>query len=231
VGSIPTKFLGPGAFAGFDSWTAFRYLSLEMSQLVGRTDRMGFEIRRESAAILPEYGSIPMAFDVREVVDLESLRVGAPGFQTRSVRPWRKDYDAMAENSPRSWRIRRDVSDWVFLIARVENEPIAGAVVITDPTAVTELGGRGGNGLLFDLRVAPTWRRRGLGRALIIAAEEIARDFGVPALDIETQDTNVPACRLYSACGYSLTGVHTQAYAPLTDDAKLWWTKRVLSGE
>jgi ribosomal protein S18 acetylase RimI-like enzyme len=186
------------------------------------------DIRRETDAVLPEYASIPVAFEVREVLDLAPLSRRASALSTRAIPPYRKDYDELPDNSPLSWATQHDTSRWIFLIARVRNDVVAGAIAVTDPNDVVELGGREGNALLWDVRVGPEFRRHGFGRALISAAEEVARDAGAQALDVETQDTNVPACTLYLACGYTLTAVQPHAYEPVTDEAKLLWTKAPL---
>ena len=52
-----------------------------------------------------------------------------------------------------------------------------------------------------------------------------AREAGAQALDVETQDTNVPACRLYASCGFTLTDIKPHGYGSLIDEAKLLWSK------
>src|SRR5437870_3439656 len=160
---------------------------------------MTIEIRREKEDVLSEYASIPIAFEVREDIDVAALDLKPVSLPTRAVTPRIKDYDALPHNDPASWSTRCHISDWVFLVAYAESQAVAGAVVITEASEVIRLGGRADNALLWDLRVAPDWRRRGLGRALLTAAEETAREAGAQALDVETQDTNVPACRLYAS--------------------------------
>ncbi|HEY2855979.1 MAG TPA: GNAT family N-acetyltransferase [Gemmatimonadaceae bacterium] len=186
---------------------------------------MPIDIRRENADALTVYASIPNAFEVREVIDLAALDLGVASLPVRAVTPRIKDYDALPHNDPASWLARRRIFDWVFLLANAEGRTIAGAVVITEESEVIALGGRPRNALLWDLRVAPAWRRRGLGRALLREAEVTAREAGAQALDVETQDTNVPPCRLYASCGFSLADVHIHGYRSLTDEAKLLWTK------
>jgi RimJ/RimL family protein N-acetyltransferase len=43
---------------------------------------------------------------------------------------------------------------------------------------------------------------------------------------LETQDNNVPACRLYARCGFQLRGFDTHLYKgddPSTDEIALYW--------
>lgn len=189
---------------------------------------MTVEIRREQEDVLSEYASIPIAFEVREVIDVAALDLKHVSLPIRAVTPSIKDYDALPHNDPASWSTRRHISDWVFLVAYADSQAIAGAVLITEARDVVALGGRDDNALLWDLRVAPDWRRRGLGRALLTAAEETAREAGARAVDVETQDTNVPACRLYASCGFTLTDIQAHGYGHATDEAKLLWTKTLL---
>jgi GNAT superfamily N-acetyltransferase len=64
---------------------------------------------------------------------------------------------------------------------------------------------------------------------LIEAAEAAARNAGCRSLEIETQDINVPACRLYARCGYVLSAVTTDAYPEAPNEARLLWRKPIRS--
>ena len=50
---------------------------------------------------------------------------------------------------------------------------------------------------LWDIRVLPNQRGRGIGRQLFRAVEEWAKERRCTLLKIETQDINVPACKFY----------------------------------
>jgi len=56
--------------------------------------------------------------------------------------------------------------------------------------------------ILNDLFVAPIHRRSGVARALMLAAEDLARATGAKGLDLATQKTNAPARTLYEARGW-----------------------------
>jgi len=56
---------------------------------------------------------------------------------------------------------------------------------------------------LAELYVAPGRRGRGLGRALMDAAIELARDEGADHMDLGTSDDDVAARALYESLGFS----------------------------
>ena len=58
-----------------------------------------------------------------------------------------------------------------------------------------------------DLGVDRDYERRGIGRAVIAAAEELARARGARSLGIHTTQDNLAAQGLYTACGYALTEI------------------------
>ena len=57
--------------------------------------------------------------------------------------------------------------------------------------------------VLNDLFVAPDARKSGAGRALLERAERWAAETGAKGLTLSTEITNLPAQRLYEACGWT----------------------------
>ncbi|MFL5563214.1 MAG: GNAT family N-acetyltransferase [Gemmatimonadaceae bacterium] len=189
---------------------------------------MSMEIRYEHRPSLERYAMISIAYDVGAVLDVEAARAGGvPLPRDRVTMPYRKDYDAVPGNHPREWPARFDVDRAEFLAAWSDDRRIGGAVVIVEATDIVRLGGQAGDALLWDLRVAPAERRRGVGRALLAGAEAIARAAGMRGLTVETQDVNFPACQLYSAAGYVITSITPGAYPDLPEETRVVWTKTV----
>jgi GNAT superfamily N-acetyltransferase len=58
--------------------------------------------------------------------------------------------------------------------------------------------------ILNDLFVTPAARGRGVGRALLTAAADVAREMGAARLTLRTQTTNVVAQSLYASTGWRL---------------------------
>ncbi|QPF73946.1 GNAT family N-acetyltransferase [Roseateles sp. DAIF2] len=55
---------------------------------------------------------------------------------------------------------------------------------------------------LYDLFVAPAGRRGGVGRSLLLAAEDQARAAGMARMDLTTAKTNRPAQSLYESLAW-----------------------------
>jgi GNAT superfamily N-acetyltransferase len=186
------------------------------------------EIREEPARRLEEHARIPIAFEVERVLEVRLRESGLAGFdlvERTLAAPWRKDYDVLPANHPTDWPRRFDVSRWALLSAWVEGRRAGGAVVAWRTPGLFLLDGRSDLALLWDLRVAPELRRRGVGRALFAATERWAAERGCRQLKIETQSVNVPACRFYAARGCELGGVRRFAYPDLPDETQLLWFK------
>ena len=187
---------------------------------------MNIRIVAGDAKTLSALAAIPIAFRVDEVVDIDAL-VGSGGRRVESRRiahPYEKDYDAYADNGPRDWARRFDLSGWAFLFAESDGRRVGGAVVAKDRT-IELIGEREDTAVLWDLRVDPTYRRRGVGGTLLAAVERWAAERGVNRLLVETQDVNVPACRFYASHGFQLDGVTPRAYESLPDETRIIWRK------
>ncbi len=66
--------------------------------------------------------------------------------------------------------------------------------------------------VLWFLYIAPEWRRRGVGRALLERVEAHGRSVGATHVWLETSNVNVPGVRAYEALGYALCGVDRLYY-------------------
>lgn len=194
---------------------------------------MVIEVVEDSAAALSEYARIRIAFEVTEIFEVAARDDDSGGFAlTRRglAVPYLKDYDAIDEESPARWPERFDVSNWVFLTARGDGRRVGGAVVAFDTPGLDLLEGRGDLAVLWDIRVAPEARGRGVGSALFRAAEAQAGARGCRQLKVETQNVNVPACRFYERHGCELRAVNRFAYPQLPGEIQLLWYKELSPG-
>jgi GNAT superfamily N-acetyltransferase len=158
-----------------------------------------------------------------------SVRDGGLGGLVLSERkldaPYVKDYDAYEGERPTQWAERFDVSNWGLIGAYADDARVGGAVVAFDTKGVNMLEGRRDLAVLWDIRVSPESRGRGVGSALFRAAEAWAAARGCRQLKIETQNINVPACRFYARQGCVLGAINRFAYQELPDEAQLLWYK------
>jgi ribosomal protein S18 acetylase RimI-like enzyme len=66
--------------------------------------------------------------------------------------------------------------------------------------------------VVWFLYVAPAWRRRGVGRALLERVEAHGRAIDAHHVWLETSNVNVPGIRAYERLGYSLCGADRLFY-------------------
>jgi GNAT superfamily N-acetyltransferase len=188
---------------------------------------MRVDIREEPIAALAEHARISIAFQVDRVLDVREVADGLGGLtlHERVVEAtYLKDYDAIKGEGPTPWAKRFDVSNWGLIGAHAGTR-IGGAVIAFNTPGVNMLEGRSDLAVLWDLRVAPEWRRQGVGARLFVAAEAWSRQRGCRQLKVETQNVNLGACRLYSGQGCVLGAIDRFAYPELPDEVQLLWYK------
>jgi GNAT superfamily N-acetyltransferase len=148
---------------------------------------------------------------------VEHARISAAFETGRGI----KDYDAVED--PARWAATWDLGNWALLVAYDGLVRVGGCVVAFDTPGFEMLEGRTDLAVLWDIRVDPPYRRRGVGTALFEAAGHWARARGCRTLRVETQDNNAAACRLYERCGCMLARVRPGAYPMLPAETQLIW--------
>jgi GNAT superfamily N-acetyltransferase len=175
--------------------------------------------------LLAEYATIPIAFEVTSILSAEEDAEGSFILSERPLdSPYIKDYDAIG-HSPLEWAFRFDTSRWVLFLAQIDGRSVGGATVAFGSSELDMLEGRTDLAVLWDIRVAPAFRRRGVGRTLFEAAETWALAKGCRELKVETQNINVRACRFYAAMGCGLRTGRENAYPQCPDEAQWLWYK------
>lgn len=66
---------------------------------------------------------------------------------------------------------------------------------------------------VWELHVAETHRRRGIGRRLLEALAEKGRAAGLRTLVCETQNSNMPAIQFYRSAGFKIEGIDLSYYS------------------
>ncbi len=180
---------------------------------------MTIAIREIGPESLDRYATVPIAFEVTQTLAPTLIRDGLGGItlhQEPVAEPYIKDYDAHGEERPQDWPTEFDVSQWGFLLAvdTDQQESAVGAAAIAfDTPGVRMLAGRDDLGVLWDIRVHPSYRGQGIGSVLFARAAEWCRQRGCSQMKIETQNVNIPACRFYRSQGAKLGEINRYAYA------------------
>jgi len=188
---------------------------------------MMIETADVSSRLLVAYAAVPIAFEVTSV--LSARRAADQSFvltEHALESPYVKDYDAIGDG-PLDWAARFDTSQWVLFVAQAEGRSLGGATVAFGTSGLDMLEGRRDLAVLWDIRVAPSARRRGVGRALFDAAVDWALARGCRELKVETQNINVVACRFYAALGCELRVVREDAYPRCQGEAEFLWVKHL----
>ena len=175
---------------------------------------------------LPLYATVPIAFLVETVLQVQEADGGLGGLALREeavAAPYVKDYDAYG--TPAQWAGHFDVSNWAFFIVLDGDKAVGAAAVAFDTPGVHMLEGRSDLAVLWDIRVHPERRGQGLGTALFERAATWARERGCREMKIETQNTNVRACRFYAARGCRLGAIIQRHYQEpeIAHEAMLLW--------
>jgi ribosomal protein S18 acetylase RimI-like enzyme len=175
---------------------------------------------------LHRYVCVRSCFETCAVLDVCARAEGFELCERHLDRPYRKDYDAL--ENPLEWPRLFDVSNWIVIGAFCGDSRIGGIIGALDTSGVDMLEGRRDLVVAWDLRVSQDAQRQGIGSALLAALDTRARTRYCRELKVETQNTNVAACRFYARRGFRLTQVTRDAYPTLPNDIQLIWRKEIL---
>lgn len=189
---------------------------------------MDIDIREEPITTISEYAGVAIAFEIHSVLDIavqdDGVAVAVLAERALEV-PYVKDYDALRGQHPSNWATSFDLSNWGLLTARSSGRRVGGAVIAFNTPGVTMLDDRSDLAVLWDLRVAPDVRHEGIGSTLFCAVAAWGAARGCRDLKVETQNTNVAACRFYERQGCVLGSIRRFAYPELPDEIQLLWYK------
>jgi len=175
------------------------------------------QIRETGPESLPQYTGIPIRFTVESVFEVDPVDGGLHGLALteKGVSPYVKDYDILdnGENSPLSWPKRFDMKEWGVFLAFENDRAVAGAVAAVPTIGLDLLEGHEDTAALWDIRVRPEDRGRGIGSVVLRHGADWCRSKGFRKLKIETQNINVPACRFYARHGAVLGAIDKYGYA------------------
>jgi ribosomal protein S18 acetylase RimI-like enzyme len=120
------------------------------------------------------------------------------------------EYQVLVQDPELSWERRRDwyqrlLADGASYVTAAADEGhlIGYAMVVVEDGRDDTFEVKGGIAEVVTLVVARTQRSAGVGRALLIAAEQLARDRGVDTVKIAVMSGNTRAQEFYEKHGYS----------------------------
>ena len=173
-----------------------------------------------------EYAQLHPGFLVESVLECEPVRDGLGGIVLRQVpvtTPYSKGWPA---EGPAAWARMHNLTKWGIFLATADHHLAGGAAVASPAPGIVVTEGHKDTAGLFDIRVDPAYRRSGVGAGLLRACADWARVHGFLYLGIETQNTNVPACRFYANSGCELVEIRRFAYAhcpEVSEEVMLIW--------
>ncbi|MFE7600121.1 GNAT family N-acetyltransferase [Streptomyces sp. NPDC057494] len=109
---------------------------------------------------------------------------------------------------------RQEAGAGTYLLARRDGVPVGNGQVRWDGCAAPEVRAAVGDCPEFNgLDVREDLRGRGIGTALILAAEDLARERGRTALGLGVADDNPRAAALYARLGYARVLTYTDRWS------------------
>jgi len=191
---------------------------------------MPISIQEIGVDLFPLYDAIPNWFRVESVFRVQVIGGGLGGLrlvEEEVAEPFIKNYSSQDDDKPTAWAAVYDVSKWGIFLAREGDRAVGGAAVAVDaPVYPLDRFQRRDLAVLWDIRVHPDERGRGVGRELFRHAVAWSRRKGFGQLGLETQSVNVPACRFYARQGCELGAIHRFGYAgrpEVAHEAMLLW--------
>jgi len=88
---------------------------------------------------------------------------------------------------------------------------------------VNMLEGKSDISVLWDIRVLPEKRGFGVGSMLFEQGVNWSKERGCKRIKIETQNTNINACRFYKKHGCKLGNINQYAYGDLSEEIMMIW--------
>ena len=188
---------------------------------------MPADIRHIDRDLYPFYAEIDPTFEVTSILKVVAEDGGLAGLrfvEEPVAQPyWKGAYSP--EESPSKWPPRSEDGRFDAFLAFENDRAIGGAAVVINPAGAFLFERRDTLAGLFDIRVSPEYRGRGVGSRLLLHAATWARQQGCTQLRIECQNVNVAACRFYAKHG-TLGGIERFGYAACPDvahEAMLLW--------
>jgi ribosomal protein S18 acetylase RimI-like enzyme len=177
-----------------------------------------------SLEVLADYVTVPISFSGHSRFNA-SQNGDKWDISEENIPEFFKDYDTLER--PTDWFTRFDMSQWSIFSAFQSDVRIGALTVAFNTPGVYVLEGRTDLAVLWDIRIAPEFRNRGVGSLLFEKAVTWSKERGCIELKVETQDINVAACRFYAKMGFELRAVRDNQYPGLPDEIQFLWYRKL----
>ncbi|MFW5904394.1 MAG: GNAT family N-acetyltransferase [Candidatus Saliniplasma sp.] len=176
---------------------------------------------------IDEYSNIPIKFEVEKIFDVKLIDDGLGGIELvekKLDKSYIKDYDK--DSDLRNLEDEFEITNWGFFLAYIDKRPVGGVIIAYDTEGVNMLSGRDDLAAVWDIRVRPEFRGKGVGHKLFQKAVQWAKERHCKLLKVETQNINIPACKFYFKEGCRLGNIDRYAYSEeenLSHETMLIW--------
>lgn len=163
-------------------------------------------------SLLELYDTVAMNVDVRSEYRVKRINNGIGGLilEETPVDPYIKDlsiYERATE-----YENEFDITNWRFYMAFDSDIPVGAMTVVGKTEGLNMLYGREDACVLWDIRIADTYKRKGIGQKLMDLGVLNAKKDGYQQMIIECQNNNVQACKFYQKQGAVLSKIDMYAY-------------------
>ena len=163
-------------------------------------------------SFLELYDKVSMNVNVHSEYEVKRINNGLGGLVLEEVlvEPYIKDlsiYERAIE-----YEKEFDITNWRFYMAFDDDIPVGAMTVAGKTEGLNMLYGRKDACVLWDIRVADTYKRIGIGQKLLDMGVLNAKKDGYQQMIIECQNNNVQACKFYQKQGAVLSKIDMYAY-------------------
>lgn len=182
--------------------------------------------REVDKSFLEIYDEVSMNVDVHSEYKVKRINDGLGGFllEEVQVQPYVKDLSIYERAS--EYEKQFDIANWRFYMAFDGEKPVGAMTVAGTTDGLNMLYGRKDACVLWDIRVADTYKHKGIGQKLLDMGVAGAKRDGYRQMIIECQNNNVPACKFYLKQGAVLSKVDMYAYylePEIRDEIQFVW--------
>ena len=175
---------------------------------------------------LKDYDQIPMMVHMKSILEIQRVDKGLGGILLKEVPVKERVKDLGQYEVVGKYKDTFDLSNWAFFMVFDDDKPVGGAIVLCQTENVNMLAGRDDLSVLWDIRVDPAYKNRGIGQELFSMAVAWSKQRNLNQMKIECQNNNVSACKFYKKQGAFLGEIREYAYykdPEIRDEIQLIW--------